>query len=58
MKRSYDLKALKNTNLRQPDSALRELQNKPNFIKIGSQNAKIALRVGKILIIYIIRDLK
>ena len=30
-----------------------ELQNKLKFIKIGSQEAEIALRVGKILIICI-----
>ena len=36
-----------------PDAGFWELQNKPKFIKIGSQDAEIALRVGKILIICI-----
>jgi len=30
------------------DSAHRELQNKPNFIKIWSQESDLALRAGKI----------
>ena len=32
-----------------------ELQNKHKFIKFGSQEVEINLRVGKILIIYIIK---
>ena len=36
-----------------PDAEYWELQNKSKFIKIGSQEAEIALRVGKILIICI-----
>ena len=36
-----------------PDAGYWELQNKSKFIKIGSQEAEIALRVGKILIMCI-----
>ena len=46
-------KGYRNTNLRWQDLDLRELQNKPKFIKIGSQEAKIALQAGKILIMCI-----
>ena len=46
-------KGYRNTNLRWQDLDLRELQNELKFIKIGSQEAKIALRDGKILIMYI-----
>ena len=41
----------RNFKPKQPDAGYWELQNKPKFIKIGSQEAEIALRVGKILII-------
>ena len=34
---------------KQPDAGFWEIQNNPKFIKIGSQEAEIALRVGKIL---------
>ena len=33
----------------QPDAGYWEHQNKSKFIKIGSQEAEIALKVGKIL---------
>jgi len=33
---------------KQSDPGYWELQNKPKFIKIGSKEAEIALRVGKI----------
>ena len=46
-------KGYRNANSWWPDLELRELQNEPKFIKIGSQEAKIALRDGKILIMYI-----
>ena len=38
---------------KQTDAECRELQNKFKFIKIRSQEAEIALRVGKILIMCI-----
>ena len=38
----------RNFKLKRPDAGYWELQNKSKFIKIGSQEAKIALRVGKI----------
>jgi hypothetical protein len=43
----------RNANLWWPDSELKELQNELKFIKIGSQEAEIALRAGKILIMCI-----
>ena len=43
----------RNFKPKQPDAGYWELQNKSKFIKIGSQEAEIALRVGKILIICI-----
>ena len=39
----------RNFKLKQPDGEYWELQNKSKFINIGSQEAEIALRVGKIL---------
>ena len=44
----------RNFKPKQADAGYWELQNKSRFIKIGSQEAEIALRVGKILIICII----
>ena len=43
----------RNFKLKQPDGEYWELQNKSKFINIGSQEAEIALRVGKILIMCI-----
>ena len=43
----------RNFKLKQPDAGYWELQNKSKFIKIGSQEAEITLRVGKILIMCI-----
>ena len=43
----------RNFKPKQPDVEYWELQNKSKFIKFGSQEAEIALRVGKILIICI-----
>jgi len=43
----------RNFKPKHPDAGYWELQNKSKFIKIGSQEAEIALRVGKILIICI-----
>ena len=43
----------RNFKPKQTDVSYWELQNKSKFIKIGSQEAEIALRVGKILIICI-----
>ena len=43
----------RNFKPKQPDAGYWELQNKSKFIKIGSQEAEIDLKVGKILIICI-----
>ena len=43
----------RNFKPKQTDVSYWELQNKSKFIKIGSQEAEIALRVSKILIMYI-----
>ena len=43
----------RNFKPKQADVGYWELQNKSRFIKIGSQEAEIALRVGKILIMCI-----
>ena len=43
----------RNFKPKQTDVNYWELQNKSKFIKIGSQEAEIGLRVGKILIICI-----
>ena len=46
-------KSCRNFKPKRSDAECWELQNKPKFIKIGSQEAEIALRVGKILIVCI-----
>ena len=38
----------RNFKPKQPDAGCQDLQNKSKFIKIKSQEAEIALRVGKI----------
>ena len=43
----------RNFKPKQPDAGFWELQNKFKFIKFGSQEAEIALRVGKIIIMCI-----
>ena len=46
----------RNFKPKQTDVSYWELQNKSKFIKIGSQEAEIALRVGKILIMCIMES--